>query len=180
MTIAASSLLEGLSLETLASIIDSNSGLASPMFGYIAEHWLSQQLSSTPGVVTVKKIPDREKRKGDFAVQLADKEVTVELKCLSSYNIVVDPIHQEKRGRMKIAHSDPRIIEGQSTLSTPRGEYDILGICTFALTGTWEFWFINNKYLPPCPTLPNRVASSLIVTPGITPFLFKDFFQALS
>lgn len=180
MTIAASSLLEGLSLETLASIIDSNSGLASPMFGYIAEHWLSQQLSSTPGVVTVKKIPDREKRKGDFAVRLEDREVTIELKCLSSCNIVTDPIHQEKRGRMKIAHSDPRVIDGQSTISTPRGEYDVLSICTFALTGSWDYWFIHNKHLPSSALLPGRVATTLIVTPGITPFLFKDLFQALA
>jgi len=167
-------------MEDLSSIIDSNSGLASPMFGYIAEHWLSHQLLSTPGVSAVQKIPDREKRKGDFAVQLSDREVTIELKCLSSCKIITDPIHQEKRGRMKIAHSDPRTIDGHSTISTPRGEYDVLSICTFALTGTWEYWFIHNKHLPSSHILPNRVATTLTVTPGVTPFLFKDLFQALA
>lgn len=180
MTIAASSLLEGLSWETLASIIDSNSGLASPMFGYIAEHWLSQQLSSTPGILSAQKIPDEEKRRGDFLVKLQDREVILELKCIGSGGIMIDPIHQEKRGRIHLCHSDSRLVDGRPTSSTPKGEYDILGVCSYSLTGTWDYWFMNNRHLPTSSFHPDRVATSLAITPGVTPFLYKDFFQALA
>lgn len=180
MTIPASDLLEGISLEILAKIIDTNPGFASPAFGYLAEYWLEQQLKDTPGVSSVEKIPDHSKMRGDFLVCYEGKDYVVESKCASSYRVREDKVHKDKIGSVTLAGTDSVEADGVRTRSIERGRYDVLAICLKALTGGWDFVFINERYLPSAIGCPGRVRTSMVFTPGVTPFLFTELSKALA
>ena len=180
MTLSAAELLEGISPETLSEIIDTNPGLVSPLFGYVAEYRLKRYLEGLQGVSKVEKIPEHSKARGDFLVTYEGETYAVESKCVKSSGLVEDKIHLETSGVVLLKLTDSRAFEGGRTASMDKGEYDVLAVCTRALTGTWDFWFINNKRLPSSPQHPSLLATQFKVTPGVTPFLFHEFSLALA
>jgi len=162
------SLLDGFTFDDIEYLVEGNAFLKGYLKGYLAELRLEQYLEVLPGVSSVKKIPDFENRKGDFEVIYKGEIITIECKSLE-INVTEDPVHDSWKGSVCIKTScRPVEVNGEKirTSYIKKGTFDILAISTFAVEGTWDFLFMENKYLP--ESIPGFIQTKLWVNPHET------------
>jgi hypothetical protein len=173
--ISGQTLLKDISREDLEEIISENPSLRGYLQGYIAEIQLKKKLSTLPGVTSITKIPDRDSRRGDLLMSYKGIELTVEVKCLSALAIKENFLDGGHEGVISLKNSDRKHIgEGAHTCCLSRGEFDILAVCTFAVTQEWTFLFIENQYLPSSKFYPERLLSKIKINTQNTPLLHAD------
>lgn len=182
MLIPGRELLAGFNMQDLEELIDTNGSLRGYLHGYLAELQLQRQLLQLEGVTSVTKIPDRSSIKGDLEVTYLDKVLTIEVKSLSSYALKEDLLNGGWNGKVTLKRTDAEVVndEGETTYCLARGEFDILAICNFSLTRTWDFQFIANKYLPGSNQHIDRLATNLTINTINTPKLTANVLEVFS
>lgn len=185
-------LLEGFTLEDLEYLTDSNPYLRGYLHGYLAELVLMRKLRTIPGVDSVVKIPDLDKQKGDLEVQYLGVTMTIECKSIGSGSVKPDESHDSWTGAVSMKSSDKRkaTIDGEerSFVNVDKGQFDILAVNCFVVNGSWDFVFIENKFLLEKDDTPGYITSRLHINPKTTPgltenvshVLHKVFLQKLS
>lgn len=174
------SILDDVTFKELDSIIAENPYLRGYLQGYIAEFKLMNQLRLIPGVTKVEKIPDVDSIKADIKVEYRGKIITIEVKSIKTDSVKDDVLNDTWEGTVSFKNTDKRDIEVEglgvfSSYSLKKGEFDILAISCFAVSGKWEFIFIENQYLPEKSfTMPGYVTTSFIVNPSKTPCVEVD------
>jgi hypothetical protein len=183
MSIPAINMLKSVSLEQLAELLDNNSSFKGYTQGYLSEFHLRKQLLLLPGIISVEKIPDRNKKKGDFLVVHEKAKFTIELKSLSSRGIKEDLIHGGINGKVVIKGTDSQPvldIEGKELYRTTcleRGQFDVLCVCTYSLEGKWDYYFMHSRYIPDATGQVNRMRSNISINTANTPCLYTDIFK---
>jgi hypothetical protein len=171
-------LFQGFCIEDLQGIADENSSFRGYVQGYLAELKLKQHLLSIPGVLSVEKIQDQADDKGDFRVTMSDRSFIVEAKSIASTGVKENLIDGGLEATVVVKSTDHVESEdGVRTSCVKAGTFDILAICTFQATGTWEFLFIHNKHLPRSIKYPNRLQSSIRLNTLTTPCMYSDITQ---
>ncbi len=179
------SILSEFSQEELEAVIAENSSLRGYLQGYLAEVALKKQLLQMPGITSVIKIPDQDKEKGDFKVIYKGQTVTIEVKSVTTSSVKDDILHDTWQGTVSIKNTDKRdvLVDGIGTVSCTslvKGEFDILAISCYAVSGTWDFLFIENEYLPEKSSkLPGFIKTSFTVNPATTPCVTHDILSIL-
>lgn len=168
------SILSGFTMDDLQELIEENSSLRGYLQGYLAERALRAQILRIPGVESVTKIPDRDQEKGDFKVLYRGVPMTIEVKSVMTDSIKEDILSQTWQGSVMVKNTDKRevSVEGLGTIATTkleRGQFDILAICCFAVSGEWDFLFIENRFIPAAEEGYNLLKTKFIVNPGTTP-----------
>jgi hypothetical protein len=140
--------LFGIDAVTILDIVESNFRLGVAVRGGVAEHHLSEVLTSDPAVDVATPI-DADGQP-DFNVRLVDgRELTVECKNASRETY--------KGGDAKV--------ELQKTRDSGAGRkyrfdaFDVAAACLFSVTGRWEFRFRWTKDLSAWPRDPERLAA---------------------
>ncbi|OKH39609.1 hypothetical protein NIES2119_04860 [[Phormidium ambiguum] IAM M-71] len=140
--------------EELTILLKGNPSLRGMLFGYVAELKLREIISAFPGVKSIKKFDDHDrKKKGDLHIIYHHRAFSVESKSLQTNQIKFDVENQVWSGKAQVDASDSRIIalpNGQ-TLKTAlllRGEFDILAVNCYEFTKQWQFQFARNRDLP--------------------------------
>lgn len=179
------SILSQFSQEELEEVIQENSSLRGYLQGYLAEVALKKQLLLIPGITSVVKIPDQGKEKGDFKVIYKDKPLTIEVKSIATSSVKEDVLNDTWQGKVQVKATDKRTIEvdGIGTVTSTslvKGEFDILAISCYAVSGKWEFLFIENEYLPEqSSSLPGLIKTSFTINPATTPCLTESIVNIL-
>lgn len=174
------SILSSFSKEEIDDVISENPNLRGYIQGYLAEVALKKYLMTLPHVTEVTKIPDSSLQKGDLKVTYKNVIITIEVKSLLTKSIKSDVMHDTWQGVVGIKNSDKREIEikGLGTIQTTslvRGEFDILAISCYAVSGKWDCVFMENEYLPPKDYAnPELLKVSFVVNPETTPCLDLD------
>lgn len=173
------SILSDFTSEELEQVIAENSSLRGYLQGYLAEVALKKQLLQIEGVTSVKKIPDQGKQKGDFLVEYKGKTLTIEVKSIATNSVREDILNDTWQGTVQVKATDKRAIEvdGVGTITSTsllKGEFDVLAISCYAVSGKWEFLFIENEYLPEGTIAPGMIKTSFTVNPATTPLLTGD------
>lgn len=174
------SMLSDFSEEEIETVIDENPSLRGYLQGYLAEVAFKKQLLQLEHVTEVTKIPDQAKDKGDFKVIYKGEPLTIEIKSLLTKSIKADTIHDTWQGVVGIKNGDKREIDVEGfgtvrTMSLVRGEFDILAISCYAVSGKWDFVYMENEYIPPKDyTKPALLKVSFTVNPETTPCLDLD------
>lgn len=182
--VSASQLLSSLPEQDFLGMLDSNPSCKGMLLGYIAEQVLIKHLEQTQRFLSVTKIPDVDKTKGDILVKYegadgGERSATIEVKCMGSRGVRENLLEGGYNGSVCIKASDSRLVGDQMTSSQERGLFDILAICTITATGNWDFVFIHNKYLPSSENFANRLRSTMLINTENTPCLHKDIFRVL-
>ncbi len=172
-------MIKTLSSEQLAFMIDSNPSCKGMLTGYIAEQVLQNKLLEDPCFISVIKIPDQDKRKGDLLVHYKsadlDEKFSIEVKCVRSNTGKELLLDGGTTGQVFVGFSDSTLMEdGSRTSCTLRGSFDILAICTITISGSWDFYFIHNKYLPSSDKYPDRLKANISINTLNTPCLHTD------
>jgi len=178
------SILSGFSMNDIQEMIDENSSLRGYLQGYLAERSLKRQMLQIPGVSSVKKIPDRADEKGDFEVVYQGVPITVEVKSVMTSSVREDILTQNWQGSVLVKNTDKRevTVEGVGTISTTkltRGQFDILAICCFAVSGEWDFMFIENRFIPAAEEHHDLLKTQFIINPSTTPGLTDNLVKLL-
>lgn len=176
---AETSILSGFSISDLEEMICENPSLRGYMQGYLAERVLRKQLEQLEDVTSVTKIPDQDDEKGDFKVVYKGKPITIEVKSIATDSVKEDVLTQTWQGTVRIKNTDKRElqIEGVGTISSTKllkGQFDILAICCFAVSGEWNFMFLENKYIPEDTEIPGLLKTSFVINPATTACLTHD------
>jgi hypothetical protein len=172
------SLFTGFSMQDLEDMVDENPSLRGYIQGYLAERRLKTQIETLPYVTSVEKIKDQSDEKGDFRVIYKGMTLTVESKSVATDSVKEDLLTQTWQAKVRVKNSDRRevIIEGFGTINTScltRGQFDILAISCFAVSGEWDFLFIENRYLPGTD-MPGLMKTSFLINPSTTPCLTSN------
>lgn len=179
------SILKDFTQEELEEVITENSSLRGYLQGYLAEVSLKKQLLQIPGVTSVIKIPDQGKEKGDFKVVYKNKQITIEVKSIATNSVRDDVLNDTWQGKVQVKATDKWTIEvdGIGTItgtSLVKGKFDILAISCYAVSGKWDFVFIENEYLPEKTSqIPGLIKTSFTINPATTPCLIEDIVDAL-
>jgi hypothetical protein len=178
------SILSGFTMDDIQEMIDENSSLRGYLQGYLAERALKDQILRIPGVSSVIKIPDRDQEKGDFKVIYKDVPISIEAKSVMTDSVRPDVLSQTWQGSVMVKNTDKREVEvdGIGTITTTkleRGQFDILAICCFAVSGQWDFLFIENRFLPAADESHNLLKTRFIVNPGTTPGVTDNLVRLL-
>jgi hypothetical protein len=173
------SILSDFTSEELEEVIRENSSLRGYLQGYLAEVSLKKQLLAVPGVTSVTKIPDQGKEKGDFRVEYKGKTLTIEVKSIATNSVREDILNDTWQGTVQVKATDKRTIQvdgfgSVTSTSLLKGEFDVLAISCYAVSGKWEFLFIENEYLPEASTAPGLIKTSFTVNPATTPLLVNS------
>lgn len=181
---ANTSILSGFTIEDIQEMIEENSSLRGYLQGYLAERALRSQVEKIPGVTFVKKIPDQGSEKGDLQISYKGSIITVEVKSLKTDSVTEDLFTQTWEGKVGIKNTDKREVEvdGIGTLSTTkliRGQFDILAICCFAVSGKWDFMFIENRFIPAAEEHRDLLKTQFTINPYNTPGLTDDLQKLL-
>jgi len=168
------SILSGFSMEDIQEMIDENSSLRGFLQGYLAERALKKQILEIPGVSSVTKIPDRDAEKGDFKVVFRGVPITIECKSVMTSTVKEDVLTQTWQGSVLVKNTDKRevTVDGIGTFQTTkltRGQFDILAICCFAVSGEWDFLFIENRFIPAADESYDLLKTRFTVNPSTTP-----------
>lgn len=148
----------------------------SMLLGYAAEIKLIEYLRAIPGFTNIEKISDSSKIKGDLYLKGTNLNLRIEVKCIKKGSIVEDKI----RGKVSIKNSDSwSPMEGIKTTNPPKGQWDILAICTYTSTGTWDFLFISNKRIESSKLGEDFLPSTIIVDSELTPYLYTDILDVI-
>lgn len=174
------SILSNFSKEEIDEVISENPSLRGYIQGYLAEVALKKQLLLLDNVTEVTKIPDKSEEKGDLKVIYKGLPITVEVKSLLTRSIKADTLHETWEGTVGIKNSDKRElqVEGLGTIHATnlvRGEFDVLAISCYAVSGLWDFVYMENEYIPPKNyDVPSLLKVSFTVNPETTPCLDLD------
>lgn len=180
------SILSDFTQEELEQVISENSSLRGYLQGYLAEVALKKQLLQIPGVTSVVKIPDQCKEKGDFRVVYNGKTLTIEVKSIATNSIREDILNDTWQGKVQVKATDKRTIEVDGVGSVTgtalvKGEFDILAISCYAVSGKWEFLFMENKYLPEHSSkLPGLIKTHFTINPATTPLVTEDIVSIMN
>lgn len=176
-------LLNHIGEDKLVRILNENPSARGVLLGYSAEYELMDYLEKLPGVLSIKKIPDSHKQKGDIAIVLEDGlQYFIEVKVFHARSIRVDKKDGSVRGRVSVKSSDSKIIEGTTSRTTSmfHGQFDILAIAYWDTENNLcKFWFMKEKHIPFSPSVPDRMASSFNVNTKTSKFLHDNIFQAI-
>lgn len=173
------SILSGFTIQDIQEMIEENSSLRGYLQGYLAERTLRSQIETIPGVASVRKIPDQCSEKGDLQVLYKDVLITIEVKSLKTDSVTEDLFTQTWEGKVGIKNTDKREVEvdGIGSISTTkliRGQFDILAICCFAVSGKWDFMFIENRFIPAAEEHKDLLKTQFTINPYNTPGLTDD------
>lgn len=180
------SILSGFSKEEIEDVITENPSLRGYLQGYLAEVSLKKKLLSIEHVTEVTKIPDQAPEKGDLKVIYKGIPITIEVKSLLTKSVKADVLHDTWQGTVGIRNSDSREIdvEGLGTIKATnllRGEFDVLAISCYAVSGEWDFVYMENEFIPPRDyCTPSLLKASFVVNPETTPCLESDLSIILS
>lgn len=178
------SILSGFTMEDIQEMIDENSSLRGYLQGYLAERALKAQIQQIPGVESVTKIPDRDHEKGDFKVIYKGIPMSIEAKSVMTDSVREDVLTQTWQGAVLVKNTDKREVEveGIGTITTTkleRGQFDILAICCFAVSGQWDFLFLENRFIPAADESHNLLKTRFTVNPGTTPGVTDNLVKLL-
>lgn len=135
-------------------LLANNPSLRGFVFGYVAEVKCREIVCSSPEIKYLGKYPDSDRtKKGDMWISYNDKVFSIECKSVLTGKTKYNSDSKTFIGRANVDGSDCRDITlpNGSTVRTSlmqRGEFDILAINCFAMTGKWDFVFIRNSDLP--------------------------------
>lgn len=179
--VAAKRLLKGISLSDIEKLASGNPSLRGYLQGYLAEMFLERYLSSTTGISDVGKIGDQNSSmRGDFKFRFKDSWHSVECKSFSARGLRHNPTEGGWSATVNLKRSGAIQEDGKArSVNVKRGEFDILAVSTFNVTGTWDFLFIHNQFLPLAKSDPSCIKSTLTFNPVTTPCLFQDILQVL-
>ncbi len=140
--------------DELTLLLQENPSLRGMLFGYVAELKLREIISAFPGVRSMKKFDDHDrKKKGDLHIIYHHRVFSVESKSLQTKQIKYNPTNQVWSGKAQVDASDRRIVnfsDGRTLLTTLllRGEFDILAVNCYGFNKNWQFQFARNRDLP--------------------------------
>jgi transcriptional regulator with XRE-family HTH domain len=140
--------------DELTLLLQENPSLRGMLFGYVAELKLREIISAFPGVRSMKKFDDHDrKKKGDLHIIYHHRVFSVESKSLQTSQIKYNSANQVWSGKAQVDASDSRIVTFSSgkTLKTTlllRGEFDILAVNCYEFNKNWQFQFARNRDLP--------------------------------
>lgn len=138
--------------EDLTRVVDQNPSLRGMILGYVAELKLEQLWLDRPGVSSVVKPDDHDRRrKGDRLVHYKGRAFSFESKSLQTATVEKDV--DGWIGRAQVDASDRRLValpDGSELATTCllRGEFDILAVNVFEFEKEWRFVFAKNQDLP--------------------------------
>ena len=178
------SILNGFTMDDIQEMISENPSLRGFLQGYLAERALKKQILEIPGVSSVTKIPDRDAEKGDFKVVYKEVPITVEVKSISTSSVRDDVLTQTWQGSVTVKNTDKRevTVDGIGTFQTTklvRGQFDILAVCCFAVSGTWDFVFMENRFIPSAAESQTLLKTQFIINPSTTPCLTHNLVKLL-
>jgi len=178
------SILSGFTMNDIQEMIDENPSLRGFLQGYLAERALKTQILGIPGVTSVTKIQDRDSDKGDFRVVYKGVPLSIESKSIVTSSVKEDVLSQNWQGTVAVKNTDKRevTVEGVGTIQTTklyRGQFDILAICCFAVSGEWDFVFIENRFIPGAEESNDLLKTKFTVNPSTTPCLTHDLVKLM-
>jgi hypothetical protein len=137
-----------------------------------------------PGVTSVTKIPDRDAEKGDFKVVYKGVPMTIECKSVTTSSVREDVLTQNWQGSVLVKNTDKRevTVEGIGTFQTTkltRGQFDILAVCCFAVSGEWDFVFLENRFIPSADESYDLLKTQFTINPSTTPGLTHNLTKLL-
>ena len=138
--------------EDLTRVVDQNPSLRGMILGYVAELKLEQLWLERPGMSSVRKPDDHDRRrKGDRLVRYKGRVFAFESKSLQT--ATVERTDDGWIGKAQVDASDRRQVElpdgsKMTTTCLRRGEFDVLAVNVFEFGKTWRFAFAKNQDLP--------------------------------
>lgn len=170
------SIVRAITLDQLEKMCDKNSNLRGYLHGYIAEEKLEEHVRTIDGVSEVVKIKDSDHRKGDLLVTYKGQYITIEAKSLESRRVKFDfltgswraPVQIKASGAQDLLLENGKVVR---TTSLRPGRFDILAIGCFAVTGSWDFLFLNESMIPidhKTGLLKTCFTIDPLATPGLT------------
>ena len=181
------SILDGFTLDDLEYLIDLNPSMRGYVQGYLAELTLMRQLKVIEGVTAVMKIPDMSYRTGDFEVIYLGVPITRECKSILSNTVTQDGLNDSWSGVVTIKRTSQEcVVDGEKhrVSNIIKGGFDILALSCYAVSGEWDFQFIEEKYLPEHDTLPGFISTKFRINPqttaGVTENLKSLFDKVIS
>ncbi len=171
------SILSDFTQDELNEVIEENSSLRGYLQGYLAEVALKKQLLLLDDVSSVTKIPDQSLERGDLKVVYRGMSLTIEVKSIKTDSVRQDIMHDTWQGTVAVKSSDKREIEVEGlgivrTSNLVRGGFDILAISCYAVSGNWDFVYMDNEYLPSKNSSnPDLIKTSFVINPETTPCL---------
>jgi len=171
----------------LTVLLQENPSLRGMLFGYVAELKLREIISSFPGVKSMKKVNDHDrKKKGDLHIVYHNRVFSIESKSLQNTQTKFNENNQTWSGKAQVDASDNRtiILPNGQTLKTTlllRGEFDILAVNCYQFERKWHFQFARNRDLP-CSTYrkyteeeqKSLISSLISVSWPVTPPFYSD------
>lgn len=179
------SILSAFSKEEIEQVINDNPSLRGFLQGYLAEVALKKLILEIPGVTSVTKIPDQADQKGDFMVKYHGVDISIESKSIGTNSVKEDVLNDTWQGTVHIKNTDKRDVEIEGvgvirTSSLCKGQFDILAVSCYAVSGTWDFVYMENEYLPAkSPDMPKLLKTSFVVNPETTPLLTDSLVKVL-
>lgn len=166
-------------MSDIQALMEENPSLRGYVQGYLAELMLKRQLLQEGIVAKIDKIPDRDSQKGDLLVEYKGQLITIEVKSLATASVKEDVLNDTWEGFVLVKNTDKKEIEveGIGTICATnlvKGQFDILAVCCFAVTGQWDFVFIENRFLPEADELPGIIKTRFAINPSLTPGLTHD------
>lgn len=172
-------LLDGFSVDDVESLALENPNLRGYLQGYLAEQRLQQLLLATPGVGAAEKIPDSSPVKGDFMVEYRSHLFVVEAKSFRSGSSRYSPLLEDWEAEVQCKNPGSRVlsIEGVGQVKATCVEerrFDVLAVCTYPVTGRWEFLFSPEFCLPRAEGKPGYLQGSFRVSPCTSVGFYQD------
>lgn len=167
--------------ELMREMMEKNSSLRGYIQGYAAEEFLMKQLRQDPDFTEVAKIPDQASQKGDISCLYKQKPLTIEVKSILATSRREEILEGGFSGVVLVRKTDrgPDTEFEVGTSHLKPGQFDILAISTYGITGEWGYYFMANKYLPRVSGNPNKIKTSMGVNVTTTPFLYADIYKAI-
>lgn len=174
-------LLASTSASVLSSILNNNPSARGFLQGYIAEEYLMTYLRNLPGISDVSKIPDRHSKRGDIAFNYESRHYTVEVKSLKSNSRKEEFLDGGFSGVVGVKKTDVAWSKAgvKGTCHLSPGEFDILAISTYNVTGNWGFYFLASEFIPRTEGDPSKIKTSFRVNALTTPCLYQDIFKVI-
>jgi len=184
MVITGLSLIDSLSKEAFAKMLDNNPSCKGLLVGYMAEQILADKLLCLSGFKSVVKIDDQDDKKGDLDVIFrqdgVEKRFSIEVKCVRSKTGKEPPLTGGVSGNVYTGTSDSIMLEeGGRTSCSLAGAFDVLAVCMVTITGEWDFYFIHQKYMPRSDRYKNRLKPNFAINTLNTPCLHSDIFKVI-
>lgn len=138
--------------EDLTRVVDQNPSLRGMILGYVAELKLEQLWLERPGMSSVRKPDDHDRRrKGDRLVRYKGRVFAFESKSLQT--ATVERTEDGWVGKAQVDASDRRQVKLPDGSEIPttcllRGEFDVLAVNVFEFGKEWRFAFAKNQDLP--------------------------------